>query len=391
MSEAAPNSGTAPASPAPPKAEAMPFNIYCIQPGGGGGMTLELVWGKVRRWWLRAFCPKYVAEMKARLKGDRANIPVDVIDSRDLKYYRNVANCWVEPADDLYAWRKNIPMATDGWFELLIFALPPFLLAHLFFWYLGGWWNLITVPLVVLGLFVISFFRDPHRLIPPDADAIVSPADGKVVDVTEVVHKGVAEEPIVRIGIFLSVFNVHVNRAPLPGRVLKLKYQQGQFLDARSPDASLQNENLEVVFAEASAPYRRFAVRQVAGAIARRIVCELRPDQNVERGQRYGMIKFGSRTELFLPKSAVALEVQIGQKVKGGSTILGRWKVATPDDFRPKPPKQAVAPKGPPPVEEEHRAPPPISVARVPPTYVPPASASAPPKPPAEGYGLASS
>jgi phosphatidylserine decarboxylase len=394
MSDAATQS--LPAEPTPPKAEPTPFNIYCIQPGGGRIMNLELLWGKFRRWRLKTFHSKYVADMKSRLKGEPTNIPVEVIDSRDLKYYRNVANCGFDPADDLFAWRKKIPMATDGFFELLVFGGLPLVIAHFLFWTLGGWWNLLTVPLVVFGLFVVSFFRNPHRLAPVDADAIVAPADGKVVDVQEVVHKGVSEEPVLRVGIFLSIFNVHVNRSPLRGRILSLRYRQGQFLDARNADATLKNENLEVVLAEPEAPYRRFAVRQVAGAIARRIVCDLRPDQIIERGQQYGMIKFGSRTEVYLPKSAARLEVKVGQMVYGGSTILGRWKAPTAEDFRPKPPKQQVVPAGPPPVEEERHDPPPIPLAGEPARNIVPAAdkgakdEASSPKPSSEGYGLAS-
>lgn len=380
-----------PTEPTPPLAEPMPTNIRSIQPGGGKVMTLELFWGKLRRWRLRNFHPEYVAASKAHLKGDPSSAPVDVIDSRDLKYYRNVAGCWFDPSDDVYAWRKSIPMATDGFFELVLFAAPCFIIAHVFYWWFGGWWNLLTVPLLLLGLFVLSFFRNPHRLVPMVADAIVSPADGKVVDIEEVIHKGVADEKVVRVGIFLSVFNVHVNRSPLRGRVLSLRYRQGQFLDARNTDATLKNENLEVVLAETNAPYRKFAVRQVAGAIARRIVCELRPDQIVERGQQYGMIKFGSRTEVYLPKSAATLDVRVGQMVYGGSTILGRWKAPTPDDFQPKP-RVVVAPVGPPPIDDELKEPPPIPLAgesaAVPP--VKEESTSSPNRSAQDDYGLAS-
>jgi phosphatidylserine decarboxylase len=386
------SNSAAPTEPTPPPAEPMPSNIRSIQPGGGTVMRLELLWGKFRRWRLRNFHPEYVAASKARLKGDPISVPVDVIDSRDLKYCRNVAGCWFDPADDIYAWRKSIPMATDGFFELVMFTAPCFIIAHVIYWWLGGWWNLLTIPLVLLGLFVLSFFRDPHRLVTTDADAIVSPADGKVVDVEEVIHKGVSDDKAIRVGIFLSVFNVHVNRSPLSGRVLSLRYRQGQFLDARNTDATLKNENLEVVLAETAAPYRRFAVRQVAGAIARRIVCELRPGQIIERGQRYGMIKFGSRTEIYLPKSAATIDVRVGQMVYGGSTILGRWKAPTPEDFQPKP-KIAVEKAGPPPIDEEPKEPPPIPLAGEPaPNVVPPTEESASSRNPSaqDGYGLAS-
>jgi phosphatidylserine decarboxylase len=342
----------------PPKADATSFSMSSIQPGGGRIMELELFWGKLRRWFLKTFFPKYVADSKSRLNGDPKLCPHDVIDSRDLKFHRNIVDCHFEEKDDLFAWRKNIPMATDGFFEMLVFAGPPLLIAHLLYWYVGGWWNLLTVPLAVFGLFVISFFRDPHRLIPTEEGVIVSPADGRITDITEVEHHKVSQGPVVRVGIFLSVFNVHVNRAPSAGRVLSLKYRQGQFLDARNKDAGEVNENLETLFAETKAPYRKFAVKQISGAIARRIVCDLRLEKIVERGQRYGMIKFGSRTELYLPKHSVELDVRIGDKVSGGSTVLGRWLEPTADDFKPPKGKEPPAPKGPPPVDDDRRDPP---------------------------------
>src|SRR5262249_52968002 len=114
------NPAPPPTEPTPPAAEKMPANIRSIQPGGGKIMALALLWGKVRRWRLNTFHRDYVAASKARLKGDPGSCPDEVIDSRDLKYYHNVADCSFEPADDLFAWRKSIPMATDGFFELVV-------------------------------------------------------------------------------------------------------------------------------------------------------------------------------------------------------------------------------------------------------------------------------
>ena len=172
-----------------------------------------------------------------------------------------------------------------------------------------------------LWLFVLSFFRDPERTLPADASVLVSPADGTVTDITEVASTPLLAEPCLRVGIFLSVFNVHVNRAPLSGRVGGLEYRPGRFLDARHPDCSRENEAQDILL-EGACPV---VVRQIAGLIARRIVCPLAVGATVERGQRIGMIKFGSRTELLVPKrlAPVAL-VKVGDPVRGAASALMR-------------------------------------------------------------------
>jgi len=177
-----------------------------------------------------------------------------------------------------------------------------------------------AIPFAVLALFVLSFFRDPERKPQGGADAAVAPADGKVTDI------GVVDEPefiggkALRIGIFLSVFNVHVNRAPLDGTLKVIRYQPGRFLDARNPASRDQNEANLAGFEGAKGP---FAVRQVAGLIARRIVFPFREGDAMARGQRMGMIKFGSRTELLVPAEArVKVAVEMGQSVRGGETVI---------------------------------------------------------------------
>ena len=170
-------------------------------------------------------------------------------------------------------------------------------------------------------MFAVSFFRDPERKLPADPEVLVSPADGTVADIVELPGAELLREPSLRIGIFLSVFNVHVNRSPMKANVSALKHQPGRFLDARHPDCATLNEAQEVLL------QGRFAVvvRQVAGLIARRIVCPLRVGEPLERGQRIGMIKFGSRTELFVPlKLKPTALVKIGDKVSGCSTALVR-------------------------------------------------------------------
>jgi len=183
---------------------------------------------------------------------------------------------------------------------------------------------LAAVPFVALAVFVLSFFRDPERKPPPGEEIAVSPADGTVTDIGEVDEPHFLGGKALRIGIFLSVFNVHVNRAPLAGKVRFVKHEPGLFLDARDPRCKDMNEWNLVGFEGVRGP---FAVRQVTGLVARRIVCPLREGDDMARGQRMGMIKFGSRTELLVPAgSKVKVETAVGRKVKGGETVLLRYE-----------------------------------------------------------------
>jgi phosphatidylserine decarboxylase len=179
-------------------------------------------------------------------------------------------------------------------------------------------WPLVVLPVALL-VFGVSFFRDPERRLPDDPAALVSPADGTVADVTEVTGAPLLDEPCLRVGIFLSVFNVHVNRAPLKGKVAGLRYRPGRFLDARHPDATSQNEAQEILLV-GRIPV---VVRQISGKIARRIVCPLKDGLEVERGARIGMIKFGSRTELYVPtRLKPQCLVKVGDRVKGTASPL---------------------------------------------------------------------
>ncbi len=174
--------------------------------------------------------------------------------------------------------------------------------------------------LVALG-FVLSFFRDPER-VPPGEPGLVSPADGTVTEVAEVDEPVFVSGRAWKVGIFLSVFNCHVNRAPGAGVVRFVRHTPGRYLDARDPASSRENESNAVGI---ESPEGRLLVRQVSGAIARRIVCSVGPGRPVGRGERIGMIKFGSRTELFVPLTAgYAPVVRPGDRVKGGLTILAR-------------------------------------------------------------------
>jgi phosphatidylserine decarboxylase len=174
---------------------------------------------------------------------------------------------------------------------------------------------------------VLWFYRDPRRT-PPDGEGLVlAPADGKVVAVEEIDHDDYIGGPAVLIGIFLSVFNVHINRVPWSVRVVGLSYRPGKFLNAMKPASARENEQLAIRLEEEAPPHRRMIVRQIAGAVARRIVCWVRPGESLRKGSQFGMIKLGSRTELVLPREP-GLEVQarIGQRVKAGVSVLAQYQ-----------------------------------------------------------------
>jgi phosphatidylserine decarboxylase len=175
----------------------------------------------------------------------------------------------------------------------------------------------------VLLLFTISFFRDPQRAAPADPKAIVAPADGTIVEIRTVHEPYFLNGEATMVAIFLSVFDVHVQRAPIDGEIKFVKYNKGKFLDARNMNASLENENR--VIGIVAADGFRVTVRQIAGLIARRIVGWADKGAKLTRGERLGMIRFGSRVELFLPPG-VTVTAQVGDYAKGGETILARRK-----------------------------------------------------------------
>jgi phosphatidylserine decarboxylase len=169
------------------------------------------------------------------------------------------------------------------------------------------------------------------RAIPTAPALLVAPADGKVVEITRLDHDEFIGGPAVRIGIFLSIFNVHLNRAPAASRVMALRYSPGEFLNALNPQSAMRNENTWIGLEEQSPPHRRMIVRQISGTIARRIVCDLRPGESLARGQKIGMIKFGSRTELILPDAnGLRIEVSLGQRILAGTTIMARYDATAP-------------------------------------------------------------
>jgi phosphatidylserine decarboxylase len=326
-----PQTGTPPIEA---KTPLTPVPITSAQPGGGLGMELELAWGRLRRAWLRRFRPEYVLEMAAKRQGQCAVCPHDVIDSRDLKYYRNVCGFSFRPEDDAFRGRETLGFAHMGTMELLAFSLLFFLLSVALLLLTVVSHPLFVIPLVAVLLVwaeVVYFFRDPHRTIPTDADALLSPADGTVTHIDEVDEPNFAGGRAWRISIFLSVFNVHVNRLPRSGRVRQVQYFPGAFLDARHPECGVRNEQLWVDMDDANTG-RPIRLKQVSGAIARRIVCWLRPGEEVKAGERLGMIKFGSRTELCLPADTpLDVLVKVGDTVHGGTTVLARFRSNGPD------------------------------------------------------------
>jgi len=204
---------------------------------------------------------------------------------------------------------RRVRVASEGWVFVLPLAAATILSA------LVGWWGVTGVGLV-LTVGVALFFRDPERIIPQTPETIVSPADGRVM---EIVSENTQTR---RISIFLSLWDVHINRAPYSGVVQSVVYTPGKFLAAYRQEASLVNEANTVTIADHG---REFIVKQIAGVLARRIVCRVRPGDTLEKGQRYGLIRFGSRTDLLLPATA-EIVVQVGDVVRGGETILAFLK-----------------------------------------------------------------
>jgi phosphatidylserine decarboxylase len=173
---------------------------------------------------------------------------------------------------------------------------------------------------LLLFLCTVAFFRDPERVVPSDPNVIVAPADGTVMDIVEVDENEVLKTTTRRVGIFLSIFDVHTNRVPIDGRVVYRQHRPGLFLDARRPDCSDKNQSVTWAFEN---PRVTIVVRQITGAIARRIVGWAKVGDDLKKGERFGMIRFGSRTEVYLPLNAEVL-VKTGDHVLGGLTIIAR-------------------------------------------------------------------
>ncbi|MBX3423217.1 MAG: phosphatidylserine decarboxylase family protein [Pirellulaceae bacterium] len=303
--------------------------ITDIQPGGGIIIHWEQRWGRLRRWWLTNFRADYVRRMAHSRQGQYNVCPHPVLDPRDTKFYRNQGGYYWKPEDDPFAWRDRLPFARDGLAELLVLGggFSSLTLLSLL-WSVnatGGWallaWLVTLTSAAIAGL-IVWFFRNPNRQIPQAPHLVVAPADGTISDVERLDYDEYIGGPAVKVGIFLSIFNVHINRAPVACRVVGLKYQPGKYLNALRPESARENEQVALML-ESRDGCRPMIVRQITGAIARRIVCWVKPDDRLEAGQQFGMIKLGSRTELLVPdEPGLELRVQKGDKIKAGSTVL---------------------------------------------------------------------
>ncbi len=299
--------------------------LTTIQPGGGFVMSIELGWGYFRRALLRTFRRGYVERIRGLRQGTRGSLPFEPVDSRDLKFYRNQETYWWPDSDDAFRWRDALPFARAGLAELILIGGFFLLLTVVLGWF---WWPLGVPPLVVFGL-VVWFFRDPPREIPTEHGVVVSPADGKIVQIDSIDDPDIG--PAIQIGIFLSIFNVHINRSSLAGSVTAVRYRPGKFLNALRPESARENENLDVILVSQENSGRPFRIRQITGQFARRIVCWVRPGDVLTKGEQFGMIKLGSRTELIIPRDdSLAIEVRIGDKVIAGASRLAQYRLAVP-------------------------------------------------------------
>ncbi|MGH9942387.1 MAG: phosphatidylserine decarboxylase [Pyrinomonadaceae bacterium] len=202
-------------------------------------------------------------------------------------------------------------MVKDG----ILFVIIPLLIAFAAF-ALGAWY--VAIPFLLLAAFMAYFFRDPHRVMPVEAGVVVSPADGRVTRVARLDPNSDSSPTVV--SIFLSPFDVHINRAPIAGVVMDVTYKKGKYLMATREEVSLVNEqNALTIQGEALT----VVCKQIAGVLARRIVCWKRVGDRVELGERFGLIKFSSRTDLILPPE-VSVSVSVGERVRGGASVIGR-------------------------------------------------------------------
>ena len=207
---------------------------------------------------------------------------------------------------------KNTPIAVEGYPFIAVAGFVTIVFAVLA-------WKLLAVLGLCITLFCTYFFRNPERIAPENAHAVLAPADGKIIYIGNVQEDRLDAE-MVKISIFMSVFNVHINRVPVSGRVVDTFYKRGKFLDVRDSRATFENEQSGMLIETAGGV--KIMVVQVAGLIARRIVCYAEKGDELVRGERYGLIRFGSRLDVYLPKST-DLRVSMGERTVAGETILG--------------------------------------------------------------------
>ncbi|NOR67805.1 MAG: phosphatidylserine decarboxylase family protein [Woeseiaceae bacterium] len=238
----------------------------------------------------------------------------------------------------------RIPLTKYGWPQVVVF--PAALIVAMGIVALGTVaflpvWAVISIEaaLAAVLVWVLMFFRDPERVCPSDPNLLLAPADGRITDIEMVDEDGFIDGPALRIGIFLSIFNVHINRAPCNAKVETITYKKGKFINAMNSQSGRINESNNLGMVRTDSPADKLIVRQISGAIARRIVCATAEGRELAGGEKFGMIKFGSRTELYVPVSSnlgkhepgaryeIKCLVQIGDKVKAGLTPLIKYEV----------------------------------------------------------------
>ncbi|MBF0620397.1 MAG: phosphatidylserine decarboxylase family protein [Magnetococcales bacterium] len=207
------------------------------------------------------------------------------------------------------------PVAVEGLPFIGIFIL----VSALAQWLAPAPW--VGIPFWVLSVWCIWFFRDPDREGPDDANLVIAPADGRVVAIEEVVSAPLSNRPARKVSIFMNVFSVHVNRAPVAGQIIGQAYHAGRFLNAALDKASKENERMELLFETKEGD--SIGCVQVAGLVARRIICRVEEGARLERGERFGLIRFGSRVDLYLPLSA-QISVTLGDKTRAGESVVAR-------------------------------------------------------------------
>jgi phosphatidylserine decarboxylase len=234
----------------------------------------------------------------------------------------------------------RIPLTRYGWPQVVIF--PAVVLAAMLICLLAGTNSLprnavvsIELLLAVVLIWILTFFRDPYRPVPPDKNILLAPADGKVTDIEIVEENDFIGGAALRIGIFLNIFDLHINRAPCDVKVERITYRQGKHKNAINPQSGRVNESNDLGLVRTDSPEDRLIVRQISGAIARRIVCDTSQGQKLTGGEKFGMIKFGSRTELYVPvRENVQCLVQVGDKVKAGLSPLVTYERTPPASLR---------------------------------------------------------
>ena len=225
----------------------------------------------------------------------------------------------------------KIPLTKYGLPQVAIFPSILLMLMVVLAIFLDSIWLLCCIELImaIVLAWLLAFFRDPYRQIPPDKNILIAPADGKITDIEVVQEDSFIQGKAIRIGIFLSIFNVHINRMPCTVAVEKVVYRPGKYKNAMSPESGRVNESNDIMLIRQGAgpAAEKLIVRQISGAIARRIVCQAKAGDNFAGGEKFGMIKFGSRTELYVPEAQnIDCLVKIGDKVKAGTTVILRYQ-----------------------------------------------------------------